>query len=320
MMNLTNWIYLAVGLGFGWASQWLLRQPKSVLSPAVSDRQSDRQSPQLPTQVKGDESLLALQHMKLAYLMAQQMSQFKGGFLVRTSHELRSPLNSIIGLHQLILSDLCDDPAEERQFVSQAHQSALRLVKLMDEILNVARIENGTNKLEIQPLPLSFVLQEAYNITYMMAANRNYRLQLKAPDPEIYILADPRWFRQVILNLIDAAIAFMEEGSIDISAQSMPETNLVYIWLDVPVAAKTWNEPVDLMQSAPTSTNQKVDLLNEVSAKNSPGLTLLLSQTLLEVMQGSLEILPAPTGDRESSATRIQIAIPQLIPEAASLD
>lgn len=317
-MSLTNWIYLVIGLGLGFASRALLNQPKPVLSPTPVVNPDNNQVQQLPTQVLDNQELLTqLKQTQLAYLMAQQMSQFKGGFLARTSHELRSPLNSLIGLHQLILSDLCDDPAEERQFVSQAHQSALRLVKLMDEVLNVARVENGTNKLEIQPLQLSFVLEEAYNITYMVAANRNYRLQLTAPNPEIYILADPQWFRQVILNLIDAAISHMKEGSIYISAQSMLENNLVYIWLDVPIAASDWNDPVDLMQSTPIVVKQETVL---TLPDRTLGLALLLSQTLLEVMQGRLEILPAPKSTLESPATRIQVAIPQLTPETVSLE
>lgn len=318
-MNLTNWIYLAVGLGIGFASRGLLKQPKPVLPFAPVANLDPNQAQQLPTeQSASDEALLTqLKQTQLAYLMAQQISQFKGGFLARTSHELRAPLNSLIGLHQLILSDLCDDPAEERKFVSQAHQSALQLLKLMDEVLNVSRIEHGTNKLEIQPLQLSFVLEEVYNITYMMAANRNYPLQLTAPNSEIYILADPRWFRQAILNLIDTAISYMEEGNIHISAAAIPEKNLACIWLDVPISTNTWSEPVDLMQSMPAITNQKADLLTELPAKSSPGLMLLLSQTLLAVMQGRLEILPAPTAN---IATRMQISIPLLIPDTTSLD
>ena len=71
-----------------------------------------------------------LKQTELALQMAAQMSQFKGGFLARTSHELRSPLSSLIGLHQLIVSDLCDDPEEEREFVAQAYQYALKLMGL----------------------------------------------------------------------------------------------------------------------------------------------------------------------------------------------
>jgi signal transduction histidine kinase len=130
-------------------------------------------------------------------------------------------------------------------------------------------------------------------------------------------LADPQWFRQVILYLIDAAISHMEEGSIDISAQSMPENNLVYIWLDVPLTASDWNDPVDLMQSTPIVAKQKTVL---TLPDRTPGLALLLSQTLLEVMQGRLEILPALQSTLESPATRIQVAIPQLTPETESLE
>jgi len=75
-------------------------------------------------------------------------------------------------VHQLILSDLCDDPAEERKFLAQAHESALKLVKLMDEILNVARTEHATNHLEIQPLQLAQVLQEVYDLTHLLAAKQ----------------------------------------------------------------------------------------------------------------------------------------------------
>jgi len=150
-------------------------------------------------------------------------------------------------VHQLILSDLCDDPAEERKFLAQAHESALKLVKLMDEILNVARTEHATNHLEIQPLQLAQVLQEVYDLTHLLAANSNFPLQVSLPDP-VYILADPRWLRQVLVNLWTLA-SQMKEGSIYVSTQLTPaaETS-VHIWLDVQLPAHTWSEPVDLME------------------------------------------------------------------------
>jgi signal transduction histidine kinase len=82
--------------------------------------------------------------------MAKEMSQFKAGFLARTSHELRSPLSSLIGLHQLILADLCDSPEEAREFVAQANASALKMVKLLDEVIAVSKTEHGTNRLELR--------------------------------------------------------------------------------------------------------------------------------------------------------------------------
>ncbi|MGL5880139.1 MAG: sensor histidine kinase, partial [Xenococcaceae cyanobacterium] len=88
-----------------------------------------------------------LKQTQLAYQMAIQWSQFKAGFLARISHELRSPLSSLIGLHQLILSDLCESPEEQREFLSQAHQSALKLMRLIDEVVDIAKTSYGAKKL-----------------------------------------------------------------------------------------------------------------------------------------------------------------------------
>lgn len=285
-MSWSNWIYLLVGLGLGLGSRWLFRRSKES-------------NYNLPT-------LLELKQTKLAYQQALQMSQFKAGFLVRTSHELRSPLNSLIGLHQLILADLCDDHAEERKFVAQAQSSALKLVKLLDEILDVARIEHGSNNLEIQPIQLAHLLQEVYQLTYLLAANRNFPLQLSPPDPEIYVLADPRWLRQVLVNLVDNCIAQMQEGSICISA-SKPVTDAVHIWLDIQPSISTWSEPMNLIHSE--------ELVHQ-STTLPAGLSLLLNQTLLESMNGSIKILPVPVADELS--TRIELSIPWVIPETAS--
>src|SRR6476646_2622581 len=110
-----------------------------------------------------------LEQTRLAYQMAVEMHQFKSGFLARVSHELRSPLNGLIGMHQLILSDLCDDPAEERDFLGQAHQSALNLMQLLYLILAVARLEHGSRQMQLQPLKLGQILREVYNLTHLQA-------------------------------------------------------------------------------------------------------------------------------------------------------
>lgn len=308
----SNWIYLAIGIGLGVGSRWLFGQSKekkdsyTTAPPVTSGVFAPNEKP-----YSQDVSVLEqLQQTQIAYQLAQQTSQFKSGFLARTSHELRSPLNSLIGLHQLILSDLCDDPAEEREFVAQANQSALKLVSLMDQILEVSRLEHGNNQLEIQPLQLTTVLSEVYNLTHLLAANRNLRFQLSPPDPETYVLADPHWLRQVLLNLLDICFIQMEEGSIFVSTQSTPAQQSAQIWLDVQMPSHTMSEPVNL--------NQSEHLPKESVLKNiapSPGMTLLLTQTLLELMHSRLEILPVPTAEATDSFTRIQLTIPLMIQE-----
>ncbi|MEH1828041.1 MAG: HAMP domain-containing sensor histidine kinase [Nostoc sp.] len=304
-MNWSNWIYLGVGIALGIVfrqlfGRWLRPQQAS---PNVSSSSSpvaplaEQDTPPISQQ---------LQQTHLAYLMAKEMSLFKAGFLARTTHELRSPFNGLIGLHQLILSDLCENPAEEREFIAQAYERSLKLLKLMDEILNVARTEHGTNKLDIQSKPLAQVLQEVHDLTYMLAANRNFPLQLLPADPEIYVLTDYLWLRQVLISLIDTAITQMEEGSICISSSTIPTNNLINIWLDVPTHAISWSEPIDLLKSESLPTQ-----IDEKNVALSPGMRLLMNQTLVEVMGGKLEILPSTiVKEPLQQLSRLQISIP----------
>lgn len=303
-MNWSNWIYLGVGLVLGLGFRWLFARSSKALSSSSPVLPLDEQHVPLIQQ--------QIQQTQLAYQMAREMSQFKAGFLARTTHELRSPLNGLIGLHQLILSDLCEDPAEEREFIAQAHERTLKLLKLMDEILSVARTEHGTNKLDIQPRPLAQVLEEVYDLTYMLAANRNFSLQMLPADSEIYVLADHRWLRQVLINLVDTAISQMEEGSINISSSIISTNNLAHIWLDVPTHAMPWSESIDLIKSG-----DKLPQTDQDNASLSPGMKLLLNQTLVEVMGGKLEILPYPIAKEPGEQfIRLQVSIPLVISEA----
>ncbi|MHC5741056.1 MAG: sensor histidine kinase [Nostoc sp.] len=313
-MNWSNWIYLGAGIALGIVFRQIFG--RWLRPPQASPNVSSSSSPVAPL-AQQDMSLISqqLQQTQLAYLMAREMSQFKAGFLARTTHELRSPFNGLIGLHQLILSDLCENPAEEREFIAQAHERTLKLLKLMDEILNVARAEHGTNKLDIQPRPLAEILDEVHGLTYMLAANRNFPLQLLPTEPEIYVLTDYLWLRQVLISLIDTAITQMEEGSICISSSTLPTNNFVNIWLDLPTHAVPQSEPIDLLKFE--------DRLTQIDQKNavlSPGMRLLINQTLVEVMGGKLEILPLTiVKEPLQQLTRLQISIPLVIPEAELL-
>ncbi|MCC5639509.1 HAMP domain-containing histidine kinase [Nostoc sp. CHAB 5844] len=297
-MNWSNWAYLGVGIILGISFRWLFAKSANTnanLSPVASEEQETV-----------SKLLQDMKQTQMAYQMAQEMSQFKAGFLARTTHELRSPLNSVIGLHQLILSDLCENPEEEREFIAQAHEKALKLLNLMDEILSVSRTESGTNKLDIQPRSLDTVFQEVKDLTYMLAANRNFSLQISPINPQIYVLADHRWLRQVLVNLVDTTITQMQEGSICVSAAILDNTHTAHIYLDVPTHALPESEPIDLMKH-----NNQPPQIEDEKANLSPGMKLLLNQTLLEVMGGKLEILPNLTAPESAEPlTRVQISLP----------
>jgi signal transduction histidine kinase len=249
--------------------------------------------------------------------MATEMSQFKSGYLARTSHELRSPLNGLIGMHQLILSDLCDSREEEREFLAQAHTSARKMVEVLDRVVDAARVQHGTSQLTIQPIPLTQIFQEVYNLTQLLAKDRNVRLHMQPPDPGIYVQVDHPRFRQILLHLVDSAILRLPEEGITVSAKLSAELGDVHIWINdsCPLAART--EPVNLLQP---ETFQSETFKPETATNlplPSPGLNLLIVQMLLQSMQGRLEVVPIHSNltgsgdtDKGDVLTQIRCSLP----------
>ncbi len=246
-----------------------------------------------------------LQRSRLAYQMAVEMAQFKAGFLARASHELRSPINSVISLHQLILADLADNPAEERDFIAQSYGAAEKMLGVLDQLIHISKTAHGSEQIQLQPLPLQSILAEVKNLTHLQAENRNLRLAIAMPDPEIYVLADPKWFQQVLMSLIDLPISLMQEGTIRVTAEAILSSQEIRIYIEDDRPLSFWSEPINLLQLL--QANTKGDPL-EFTPLPSPGLSLLMNQTLLELMGGRLEVLAVPSA--ESEVTRIQCSIP----------
>lgn len=231
-----------------------------------------------------------LKQTQLAYQMAAQMSQFKAGFLARTSHELRSPLSSLIGLHQLILSDLCESPEEQKEFITQAYNSAMKLMALIDEIVAVSKTEYGTNQLKMESIQLADIFTEIYNLTHLQAANRNLRLKIVPPDYSLSVYADRPRLVQSVTNLIDSGIALMKEGNIKLMVINDDNTEDVKIEISFDCSAQLWQKEAEIDETTISNDLESIrDLVQNINL--SPKMRLLLSQTLLETMGGSLQVL-----------------------------
>jgi len=266
-----------------------------------------------------------LQQLELAYQMAREMEQFKAGFLARISHELRSPLNGLIGIHQLILTDLCDSPEEEREFLTQANEAAMRMIKMLDNILDVSKAEYGAQKPVLQPISLADLLDEVYALTYLLAQDRNLALQVIPPEPDIQVLADNRRLVQVLVNFINTAILQMQEAGISVWAELEPGSKRAVIQLEAPIPVEVFNEPIDRLRqpvslpdfgglSAEQQKQQAVANLT-VAALPTPGLTLLANQIMMETMGGQLELSPHPV---DSRLCQIRCLLPLIDPATIS--
>jgi hypothetical protein len=288
-MNILNFVWLGSGFGLGWLASWLW---------------SRKSAPSDEREIPSDAH--RLQELELACRSAIEMSQFKSGFLARTSHELRSPLNGMIGAQQLVLSDLCESPEEEREFIAQSNESALKMVRLLDEIIHVSKAEAGTGKLDLEPLSLEGVLENIFSLTYLLAANRNLKFDIAFPEPDIWVLADRRSLEQVLTSLISSAIATMQTGKLSVSVRASEQFAQIILEDERPIEA--WQETLDLLKNPPDHSSDPLVALNQ---EPSLSFSLLLSQNLLEQMHGKLELLSVPNQPDET-VTRLQCVLPRV--------
>jgi signal transduction histidine kinase len=217
----------------------------------------------------------------LDYWRLLLIAQFKAGFLARVSHELRSPLSSLMGLQQLILNDLCDDAAEERYCVAQSYEAAQRLLGMMEVLAKVSKLDHGRSPLTIVPVNLLDCLDEITMVIQMPLHDRNVRLQMGEVAPELTVLADGGALQQVFISLVDAVIARTTGEALGVEVEVLADQ--VRVMLVNGGLATAWAEAVDLLVPMEPITNPPVDQL-----RLSPEMQLVIADQLLGCLGSGL--------------------------------
>ncbi|MGB3493744.1 MAG: histidine kinase dimerization/phospho-acceptor domain-containing protein, partial [Elainellaceae cyanobacterium] len=155
--------------------------------------------------------------LEMARQEAENANQLKSEFLANTSHELRTPLNAIIGCIRLIQDGCCDDRDEELEFLDRADQSAIHLLKIINDLLDVAKIEAGTLTLSMEPINISDVLRPVISIQTVEAQRKGLWLKALTFADDVVIQADVSKLKQVLLNIIYNAIKFTDQGGITVA-------------------------------------------------------------------------------------------------------
>jgi len=155
----------------------------------------------------------ALSHARAA---AEEVSRLKSNFLASTSHELRTPLASTLNYLKLLKDRLYEDEEELRQYIDGAYQSTQNLVTIINDVLDIAKIEDGRIALDLETVYLQQLLQEQ---CFLSAAESRRKAIPLTLDCEIEsVFADKIKVRQVMTNLLDNAFKFTDDGEIHVQA------------------------------------------------------------------------------------------------------
>ncbi|MBE9066135.1 sensor histidine kinase [Leptolyngbya cf. ectocarpi LEGE 11479] len=154
------------------------------------------------------------QELRQAWENAQMANQLKNEFLANTSHELRTPLNAIIGCIRLVRDDCCDDREEELEFLERADNAAIHLLKIINDILDIAKIESGTVSLDLETLNLDDIVHDVLDMQALQIQQKGLTLHRPKKSDPIWVKGDGDKLKQVLLNIVYNAVKFTHEGSI----------------------------------------------------------------------------------------------------------
>lgn len=220
-------------------------------------------------------------------LEAEEANQAKSSFLANMSHEIRTPMNSILGFTDILKRGYVKNEEDSLKYLNTIHSSGKNLLELINDILDLSKVESGRLEIENQQTQPYSIIYEVIQMLQAKAEEKGLGLDIKAIGrvPET-IEADPVRLRQIILNLVGNAIKFTEEGSVSIRCQfvdQQPEPclqiNIVDSGIGMTAAAqKTVFDP--FVQADNTVTRRF----------GGTGLGLAISQKFAQAMGGDIQV------------------------------
>jgi signal transduction histidine kinase/ActR/RegA family two-component response regulator len=230
---------------------------------------------------------LALQEtnaaLESAKSTAEKANLAKSDFLSSMSHELRSPLNAILGFAQLLESTSPLPTASQRENIAQILQAGWHLLKLIHEVLDLAVVESGKLSISLEPVSLTEVISECQAMMEPQAQQRGISMTFPQLDIPYYVNADRTRVKQVLINLLSNAIKYnCEQGTVEVkSAVTIPGH------IRISVRDTGAGLPPEKMTQLFQPFNR---LGRESSAEEGTGIGLVMSQRVVELMKGVIGV------------------------------
>ena len=250
--------------------------------------------------VRDITELKEAEEARIAKDRAEAANIAKSGFLSNMSHELRTPLNSIIGMTHLMLKGKVS--ADQREMLEVLEQSSLNLLEIVNDILDISKIE--ANKVELERIPFDArkKILGIVNMLLPVAGQKKLGLTLHAADEAMIVLGDPTRYAQIATNLISNAIKYTSSGAVDVMLTTQPlDQQMILLRLDVAdtgigIQPDKLESIFDKFSQADASTTRKY---------GGTGLGLAITRQLTERMGGKITV-----ASRVGEGSTFSVAIP----------
>ncbi len=230
------------------------------------------------------EKKRAERKLRDALQTAEEADRAKARFLAHMSHELRTPLNAILGFSDLIRKLAADGMPPEKiaEYATDIHDSGQHLLELINDVLDLSRIESDAMKVEIEPVDTVRAMETAIEVVRPMATQKGVELVLETAGAAV-LLADPRRLHQCLLNLLSNAVKFSHiGGTVTLEAAATAEE----------VSLAVADEGIGIPKELLPSIGQPFVTLEDPSdtAQKGTGLGLTITHSLTRMMAGRMDL------------------------------
>jgi signal transduction histidine kinase len=235
--------------------------------------------------------LATASELRRATAEAERASVAKAEFLAKMSHELRTPLNAVIGYSQILLEDAAaENDTETVADLDKIHGAGQHLLRLINEVLDLSKIEAGKMELFIETVDAATLIRDTVEGCRTIASNNRNTLALELEEPLGTISCDARKLQQALMQILDNAAKFTENGSIVVTASRKPGESADKIVIAVRdtgigIAADVLPSLFENFSVADDSSSSKY---------GGTGLGLALSQRLCRLMDGDISVESQP--------------------------